>query len=119
MKFPNPSFPYFVLRRLPEIEGVYWAVVVPLLLIVYFLFSIWFVVFLSMHVVFPFNLLLGLLIPFIIFVFFLRIQLERTVLWWKNIHSPQKEEWDVSKAVEELAKLRREKRQRETQGAKK
>jgi len=101
MKLPNPSFPNVIVSRLPEIEGIFWAVVIPLLLLIYFFFSVWFVVFLSIHVIFPFNILLGLLMPSIFFVFFLRIQLERTILAWKNTVSPHKV-WDVSDVVEEL-----------------
>lgn len=114
LRLPNPGLPFFVLRKLPGIEGIFWSVVTPILLTIYFLFSIWFVAFLSLHFIFPFNLLLGLLIPAIIFVFFLRIQLERTILWWKSLQSPGKE-WDISKVVEELAELTRKQRQRKIQ----
>jgi hypothetical protein len=111
MKLPNPSFPYFVLKRLPSIEGIYWVVVFPVAFLLYYFFSVWFLVFLSWHVVFPFNVLVWLLIPTMIFVVFLRIQFERTVAWWKGLKSPSKE-WDVSKAIEELAELQRRQRQR-------
>jgi len=104
LKLPNPGFPYFVLKKLPGIEGIFWAVVTPILLTLYFLSSIWLIAFLSLHVIFPFNILLGLLIPAVIFVFFLRIELERTILWWKNLQSPGKE-WDISKVVEELSEV--------------
>lgn len=113
LKFPNPSFPYFILKKLPEIEGVFWAVGVPIFLTIYFSSSVWLFAFLSFHVIFPFNILLGLFIPAIIFVFFLRIQLERTILWWKNLRSPSKE-WDISKIVDEFAELTRKQRQRRT-----
>jgi len=106
LKLPNPGFPYFVLKKLPEIEGIFWAIVTPFLLTLYFLSSIWLIAFLSLHFIFPFNLLLGLFIPAIIFVFFLRIQLERTILWWKSLQNSHNE-WDISKAVEELAELTR------------
>jgi len=112
LKLPTPGFPYFVLKRLPEIEGVFWAVGIPVFLVAYFLFSVWLVAFLSLHVVFPLNLMLGLLIPAVIFVFFLRIQLKRTILWWRSLQNPSRR-WDVSKAVEEYAELiRKQKRQR-------
>jgi len=114
LKLPNPSFPYFVLRRLPEIEGVFWAIIVPVFLILYFLFSVWFFGFASLHLTFPLNLLLGLLMPAIIFVFFVRIQLERTIHWWKNLSSTR-QEWDISKIVEEFAELTRaQQRRRQT-----
>lgn len=114
LKLPNPGFPYFVLKKLPGIEGIFWAVVTPILLILYFLSNIWLIAFLSLHVIFPFNILLGLLIPTIIFVFFLRIELERTILWWKNLQGPGKE-WDISKVVEEFVELTKKQKQRQTQ----
>lgn len=115
LKLPTPRLPYFVLKRFPEMEGMFWAVGVPVFLVAYFLFSVWFVSFLSEHVIFPFNLTLGLLIPAIIFVFFARIQLERTLLWWKNIRN-QSPEWNVSKVVEELTALFREQRRKTKRG---
>jgi len=113
LKLPNPGLPFFILRKLPEIEGIFWAVIAPIFLILYFFFSVWFVAFLSLHVIFPFSLLLGLLIPTVIFVFFIRVQLERTVLWWKNLQSRPRE-LDISKVVEEFAELIREQRRRRT-----
>jgi len=107
LKFPNPSFPYFLLRKFPEIEGVFWTVVVPVFMSLYFLFNAWLIATLSLFVSFPFNILLGLSIPAIIFLFFLRIQLERTIHWWRNLKSPVRE-WDISKATKELIELLRE-----------
>jgi len=93
-----------VLKRLPEIEGFFWVIGVPIILIVYFFFSVWLVAFLSVHFVFPVNVFLGLLIPSIVFVFFLRIQIERAIIWWRGIHG-QTREWEVSKRVEELIEI--------------
>jgi len=104
LKLPNPGFPNFVLKRLPEIEGLFWAVVVPAFLIAYFFFCFWLVLFLSLFVIFPFNVVFGLFIPATIFVLFLRIQLERAIHWWRNVQSPTKE-WDVVKAAEELVEI--------------
>jgi len=104
LRLPNPSLPYFVLRRLPEMEGFFWAIVTPVFLVLYFFFSVWLVNVLSLRVVFPFNLLLGLLIPTVIFVLFLRVQLERAVHWWRNLKSPHGE-WQTSKVAKELEEL--------------
>jgi len=109
LKLPNPSFPYPMLRRLPWIEGVFWAVVMPIFLTIYFFVSLLLVSFLSFHFIFPVNVILGLLIPTMFFALFLRIQLERTILWWRNLNKPPID-WDVSKIIEEFVKLtRREK----------
>jgi len=100
LKFPNPS----IFSKFPGIEGVFWAIVAPIFLILYFLTSVGMVAFLSLIFIFPFNIVLGLLIPGIIFVFFLRIQVERTLQMWRNIHTPIKN-WDIAKTAEELLEI--------------
>jgi hypothetical protein len=105
-KLPNPSFPFFVLKRLPWIEGVFWAMIFPIFFLLYYFFSVWLIAFLSSHVIFPLSVLAWLFIPAAFFVIFLRIQLGRTIIWWRNLKNPTKE-WNVSKALEELAELRR------------
>lgn len=112
LKLPNPSFPYLILKRLPEIEGIFWAFIVPIFVMLYFLFGVWLVSFLSLVVSFPFNVLLGLFIPTAIFILFLRIQLERTIQWWKNLRSGSRE-WQVSDVAEELIELLRKQQKRE------
>jgi hypothetical protein len=108
-KFPNPSFPYFVLKRLPWIEGIFWTLIFPIFFLLYYFFSVWFLAFLSLYVAFPLNAMVWLAIPTALFVIFLRIQLERTIVWWKGLKSPMKE-WDVSKTVEEFVELKRKQR---------
>ena len=113
LKLPNPSLPFFVLKHFPEFEGIFWALVVPCFLILYFFFNIWLFPFVTLRFGFPLNYVFGFLIPAIIFVFFMRIQLERTILWWKSIHEEPRE-WQISKRVEELIELlnRRQKRKK-------
>ena len=116
LKLPTPSFPGFILKRLPEIEGIFWAILVPIFLILYFWFSIWWFATATLLFSFPFNLMLALIIPAVVFVFFLRIQLERTILWWKNLKGDYRE-WDVSQAVKEYVALMRDPKQRKTRQA--
>jgi len=104
LKIPIPNVPFWVLRHFPEFEGFFWALVVPISLAVFFWAELWFIPFLSFHFDFPWNVIIGSLIPAIPFVFFLRIQLERTILWWRNIHEKPRE-WQISKNVEELVEL--------------
>ena len=104
LKLPNPSLPFFIVKHFPEFEGIFWALVVPLSLSVFFWVAIWLISFLSFHFSFPLNVIIGFLMPAIPFVFFLRIQLERTVLWWKSIHE-QPRDWQTSKRVEEFIEL--------------
>lgn len=104
LKLPNPNLPFFILKRFPEFEGIFWAVVVPILLGLYTWFNVWLFPFLTQHFSFPLNIIFGFTIPAVIFVFFLRIQIERAILLQRNIHRPLKE-WDISKTVEEWIQL--------------
>lgn len=104
LKLPNPSLPFFVLKHLPEFEGIFWGLVTPLFMAMYVYFFAWLIPFLTLTIGFPLNVIFGFAIPAVVFVFFLRIQLERTILWWKGIHEEPRE-WQVSKRVEELIEL--------------
>jgi hypothetical protein len=116
LKLPNPRLPFFILRRFPEFEGILWAVVVPILLGLYFCFSIWLFPSATLLFGFPLNYIFGLMIPAMIFLFFLRIQLGRVILWWRNIHEPLKE-WDTSKRVEEWVQLlKKQQRRKKSKG---
>ena len=112
LRLPNPSIPFAVLKKLPEIEGVFWAVLAPIFLVLYFFFDIWLFSYLSLHFGFPLNVFLGLLMPAVVFVFFLRIQLERMILWWRNVRAGSRE-WEVSRRVEELVEAFKKQRKRE------
>lgn len=104
LKFPNPSLPFLVLKHLPAFEGIFWAILMPLFLAFLGTTYFWFIPFLSVHFPFPLNLIIAFLIPASIFVFFLRIQLERTILWWRSIHEEPRE-WQTSKRVEEFIEI--------------
>lgn len=104
LKLPNPSLPFFILKHFPEFEGIFWALVMPIFMAMYVYLFLWLIPFLTLTVGFPLNIIFGYAIPAIIFVFFLRIQLERTILWWRNIHKKPRE-WQTSKRVEELIEL--------------
>jgi len=104
LRLPNLGFPTFVLKRFPEIQGLFWAIFVPALLILYFFIDFMLILVLSYAVSFPFNVLIGLLVPGLIFVVFLRVQLERTISWWRNLQGPNKE-WDVSQVTKEFIEM--------------
>lgn len=113
LKLPNPSLPFFILKHFPEFEGIFWALVVPLSLSVFFWVYLWFIPFLSLHFSFPMNVIIGLLVPTIPFVLFLRIELDRIILWWRSIHHEPRE-WQIAMRVEEFVELlhRQQKRKR-------
>jgi len=53
---------------------------------------------------FPLNILIVLLPPTVIFVVYVRIELEKTINWWKNVFgSPIT--WDSAKTTAELMEL--------------
>jgi len=112
LKLPNPSLPFFILRRIPEFEGILWAMIVPILLILYFWFSIWSFPYFTILFGYPLNVISAFLIPAMIFVLFLRVQLERGILLWRSISRPSKA-WDPSKRAKELIDLLK-KQQRKT-----
>jgi len=103
LKLPNPRLPFFLLRKFPELEGIIWAVVAPVVVVSYAYCFALLIPFLSLHFSFPWNIVIGFLIPVIILLFFIRVQLERAIHWWRNIYQPSKE-WKVSEKVEELLK---------------
>jgi len=103
LKLPNPRLPFSLLRKFPELEGILWAVAAPVFVVSYAYCFALLIPFLSLHFSFPWNIILGFLIPAIILLFFIRIQLERAINWWRNINQPSKE-WKVSEKVEKLVK---------------
>ncbi len=108
---PIPGFPFFILKRLPEFEGIFWAIITPILVYLYAWFQFWWFVFLSTLVGFPLNVIFGFPVPAVIILFFLRVQLERANHQWRKIHEPTKE-WAPSKSVEELIELFERQRKR-------
>ena len=59
---------------------------------------------------FPLNYILAFLVPSVFALFWLRLQLERALNWWKSIQEPLL--WDVEKSVEEYANLLEEQRKK-------
>lgn len=104
LKLPNPSLPFSILKHFPELEGIFWAIIVPVLFASYIIVNLWLFPFLTSVFGFPLNIIIGFITPIALFVLFLRIQIERTLNWWASIHRPAKE-WEPSKRVEELIQL--------------
>jgi hypothetical protein len=111
LKLPNPSLPYSVLKHFPEFEGIFWALIAPIFLVVYFFFNLWLFLYLSSNYGFPLNIFLSVLPPIAVFILFLRIQLDRAIHRWKSI-SKRHETRQVTESLKELAELL-EKQQKE------
>lgn len=105
LRLPNPSIPFFILKRLTWFEGVLWALIAPSFLILYFFFSIWLLTSLSVYVAFPFNLIIWLMTPAAFLVFFLRIQLERALVSRRHGHGETIKDWNISKSVQKLEEM--------------
>jgi len=85
----------------PELQGVYWAIVIPIFLVCEFFLSL----FLLLVFQFPINLVMVSIIPVAIFVVFVKVQLERFVNWWNATFRSQLMKWDIEKTTEEYIKL--------------
>jgi len=98
---------YRLILRLPKIEvhsdlqGVYWAIVIPAFLIFEFFLSL----FLLTNLSFPINLVTASVIPITVFVVFVKVQLERFMDWWNSTFRSEPMRWDVQKATEEYILL--------------
>jgi len=109
LKIPVPRIPFFVTRTMPEIEGIFHGLILPLLLSLMMLLMVWLLPTVTLLFGFPLNLFLTLLVPASVFIAYVRIELERTINWWKSVFdSPI--EWDSSKSVKELIELLKKQR---------
>ena len=101
---------YRVILRLPKIglesvlgdlQGVYWAIVVPLFLVCEFFLSL----FLLLAFPSPINFVMICIIPAATFVIFVKVELERFMNWWNMTFPSRPMRWDVKKTTEEYVKL--------------
>lgn len=83
-----------------EYEGVYWAIVLPLLLAVEFVVSFY----LLLCFPFPVNIIATGIIPTFILVIFVRVQLERFLNLVSTMTQTVKK-WDVAEAIEDYVRL--------------
>ena len=101
LKLPVPNM--FITRRFPVITGLLLYGILPPLIVFFCFFGVFFIL-TSPVVGFPLNLILALLVPGVFALFWLRLQLERAVNWWKSLRE-QPMLWDVEKSVEEYTNL--------------
>lgn len=77
LRLPKPTLDF-----LPEVsQGIFWAIIVPIFLILEFFLS----VFLLVAFPFPTNILFTSIVPTIIFIIFLRTMLERSINSWNAL----------------------------------
>jgi hypothetical protein len=104
LRLPNPSFPFFVLRRFSSFEGIFCAVILPLFVFFSGILVLWLFPMASLAFGFPLNVVVTLLPTAMILVVFLRVQMERKISWWRSIFGPPVE-WNASKSLDELTEL--------------
>lgn len=104
LKLPNPSIPFFIIKRFPMLEGIYYGILLPIFVFISGALTLWLYPTATAKFGFPLNILAVLLLPTAVFIIFVRMQLHRTMSFWKSIHN-QPKEWETSKNVAELIEL--------------
>jgi len=97
LKIPNVQ-----IDRVPGIiQGLFWAIALPLLILVEVVVSFCLLAFLPP----PANLAALAIIPAAIIVIFAKLMLERLINWWNGLVSSQARHWDVTRAIDEYKEL--------------
>jgi len=89
-------------------SGIFWAIIVPIFLILEFFLNISLLVFFP----FPMNIALALIVPAVILVVFLRVSLERFINYW-NSAVDGSFEWNVDKSMVEYLELLKKKEKKQ------
>jgi len=104
LKLPNPSMPFLVLKRFHLFEGLFYGLLLPLFMFLSGVFLLLLFPVATQTFAFPLNYVVVLILPTVIFLFYVRIELERTINWWRSVFgSPT--EWDSAKSVDELIQI--------------
>jgi len=104
LKLPNPNIPFFVMKRFPLVEGIFYGLMLPVFMFLFGAFMLWLLPTATLVFAFPLNVLIVLLPPTVIFVVYVRMELERTINWWRSVFgSPTV--WDSAKSTAELVEL--------------
>jgi len=90
-------------------SGVFWAIVVPILLVSEFFLSM----FLLLFFPFPTNIILTAMIPAVVLLIFIRISLERFINFWNLIISKSDLKWEIEKIMQEYIALLKKKEKRD------
>ncbi len=85
-------------------SGIFWGLFVPAFFTLYGFLNL----FLLLSFSFPVNAILAAMIPTVTLIMFVRISLERFIIWWNTTVAKSGFEWNVDKSVEEyLAKIKK------------
>lgn len=109
LKFPTVRAPFFI-RRLRSVYG-FLCVTAQLSLVTVYGFLTLMIFSAATDILgFPLNVLIGLILPVIAFLVFLRFQLIRTINWWNSVFNSSRT-WDP-KSIDEYIELVMRQRQR-------
>jgi len=105
MKIPLPSLTTFF----GELHGIFWAVIVPIFIVATFLSGFVTLVYFP----FPINVITFAIVPTTIFLFFLRVTVERFINEWNAMVNESKLDWNVDKLVNEYLEILDRQKKRE------
>lgn len=96
LKLPFPS------QSLPEnLQGIFWAIIVPIFITLEFFIAI----FLLILFPFPINIFFAGSIPAVIFLIFVKVQLQRLINMWNAEVKQRHFKWDLDKISKEYFSL--------------
>jgi len=106
---------YRLILKLPGVKflenvssGVFWGIVVPILLVLEFFLSM----FLLLVFPFPTNIILAAIIPVGVLLIFMRIFLERFINLWNLTVGKSSSEWNIEKTMQEYIALLKKRKKR-------
>jgi len=103
-KIPIPRMPFLITRKLPLVEGIFHGMMLPVFVFLVGIFMYWLIPAATHVFGFPMNIAILLIVLSLFVALFARIELERSIHWWKAMFgSPV--QWDTSKTLEELVEL--------------
>lgn len=104
MKIPIPGMPFIISRKLPLLEGIFHGMILPVFVFLIGIFTYWLIPTATIMFGFPSNIVIILIVLTLPFALFARIELERSINWWKGAFGSSTQ-WDTSKTAQELVEL--------------
>jgi len=104
MKIPIPSMPFIITKKLPLLEGIFHGLVLPVFVFLIGIFTYWLIPTATIMLGFPLNIAMILIVLTLPFALFARIELERSIHWWRSAFGSSTQ-WNTSKTAEELVEL--------------
>jgi len=97
LKLPNVILDYFP----GSFQGIFWAIIVPIFISLEFLITM----FLLILFPFPINIFMAGSIPTVIFIIFVKIELQRFINVWNTMVQERGLEWNIDRIAKEYFSL--------------